>query len=94
MTTILIVSAFKKKNIINIFVKIVYNLIIVDFVRKLLIKKKKITLTETVQKCLNLDIVLIQIFHANFMLLPYDSDKISCFKILLNTIPNKYSTKF
>ena len=40
LTTIVIVSAFKKKNIINIIVKIVYNLIIVDFVRKVLIKKK------------------------------------------------------
>ena len=48
MTTVLIVSAFNKKNIINIFAKIVYNLIIVDFVRKLLIKNKKITLTGTV----------------------------------------------
>ena len=40
LTTIVIVSAFKKKNIINIIVKIVYNLIIVDFVLKVLIKKK------------------------------------------------------
>jgi hypothetical protein len=28
------------------------------------------------------------------MLLSYDPDKISCFKILLKTIPDIYSTKF
>lgn len=33
-------------------------------------------------------IALIQIFKTNFMLLSYDSDKISLFKILLKTIPN------
>lgn len=33
-------------------------------------------------------IVLIQIFKTNFMLLSYDPDKISLFKILLKTIPN------
>ena len=42
LTTILIVSAFKKKNIINIFAKIVYTLIIIDFIFKLLITIKKI----------------------------------------------------
>lgn len=33
-------------------------------------------------------IALIQIFKTNFMLLSYDPDKISLFKILLKTIPN------
>ena len=42
LTTILIVSAFNKKNIINIFAKIVYTLIIIDFIFKLLITIKKI----------------------------------------------------
>lgn len=39
-------------------------------------------------------IALIQIFKTNFMLLSYDPDKISLFKILLKTIPNIYNTKF
>ena len=39
-------------------------------------------------------IALIQIIKSIFMLLSYDPDKISCFKILLKTIPNIYNTKF
>ena len=38
MTTLLIVSAFLKKNIINIFVITIYTFIILDYTNKILIE--------------------------------------------------------